>query len=77
MDFKKELDFLGDILEIDIDKFSLETHLDELENWDSVNILSFMALSDEKYGVTVTAEDLEKTIYVKDILTLLKKSDAI
>ena len=76
MAFKEELLFLEDILEVDSGSVSLEAPMDGLENWDSINILSFMALSDEKYNVSITADDLEKVKTVKDLLLLLKAGDS-
>ncbi len=47
---------LAEILEIDKSEISLETRLEDLAIWDSINVLSYMALVDEKSGKEVDPE---------------------
>ena len=72
MTFEKELTFLADILEVKKDSILLNTPLNCLENWDSINALSFMAQADEDYGIAVSAKDLEQLATVEELLSLLR-----
>jgi acyl carrier protein len=42
-----------------------------LENWDSLMILSLMALVDEKFGLTLEADDVNRCVIVDDFVGLL------
>ena len=50
------LDILASILEADL--VCPEDRLVDLPNWDSLSALSILAMTNVKYGVTLTAEDL-------------------
>lgn len=72
MTYENELRFLEDILEVEEGSVHLDAPIEKLENWDSINILAFMAQADDRYEVSVTAADLVKVKTVKELLNLLK-----
>jgi acyl carrier protein len=45
--------------------------LADIEGWDSMAALLFMALADEKLGVTVVGNDIAKSKTISDLLALL------
>jgi len=45
--------------------------LTELEGWDSLAVVSFIAVVDEHFGVTLSAEKLQKCRSVDDLVSLL------
>ena len=45
--------------------------LTEVDGWDSMAALLFIALADEKVGVTVTGDQIAKSRTVGDLLSLL------
>jgi acyl carrier protein len=50
------------------DELTPSTQLSNLDNWDSVAYLSTMVLIDEKFGVTISPDDLTSTQTIQDIL---------
>ena len=63
---------LSEIFEIDLDKVQPELSLDEVD-WDSVAIISTIALVDEVYGVFLDGDILSNCNSVKDIMDLIEK----
>lgn len=63
---------LSEIFEIDLDKVQPELSLDEVD-WDSVAIISTIALVDEVYGVFLDGDILSNCNSVRDIMDLIEK----
>ena len=70
----KSEQFLTDLenaLEVQSGSIKLTDSINELGCWDSMAVLSFMALADEKLQVSVSAGDIPNCKTVKDLLGLL------
>ena len=61
---------LDEMLELDPGSLTGAEALEDLENWDSLAVISFIALVDEKLGLVVEGEKLVKAKTVADLLTL-------
>ena len=61
---------LADALEVETDLLVETTELDSL-NWDSLAIISTIAIADSTYGVMLTGEDLFNAKTFGDIIKLL------
>lgn len=61
---------LKDILEVD--SIVLDDNLDDFEAWDSLSVLSIIALLDSDYGVRITANQLEEFETVKEIVDYIE-----
>lgn len=66
---------LADILETD--EVKLENVLKDFEEWDSLSVLSIIAMIDSDYGVTVFAKDIMKLKTVKDLLSYIQKKSSL
>ncbi len=57
----------------EVDQGTLEGNetLEDLECWDSMSALIYMALADEKLGITVSGEQIINCKTVNDLLDLL------
>jgi acyl carrier protein len=71
MDLKEFCQKLESMLEMDAGSLQPQTRLDSLEAWDSVSVISFIAMADQDYDVSVppkaiaeceTVEDLAKAV---------------
>ncbi len=49
-----------------------ETNFRELEEWDSLNALSIIAMIDDEYGVDITGDDIRNSNSISDLITLIK-----
>lgn len=61
---------LDEMLELDPGTLTGAEALEDLENWDSLAVISFIALVDEKLGLVVEGEKLVKAKTVADLLTV-------
>jgi len=76
MQMKKEdkIKLIAETLEIDLEQTSLseETPLVSLKEWDSIGIISVMAMMDREFGKEITAEQIAKLDTIGDILGLME-----
>jgi len=67
-DFLRELE---NVLELDVNSINEDQILDDLDNWDSLSVMTFIAMVDEKTGVTLSASKLADAKTVTDLIVLL------
>ncbi len=67
-EFYRELELL---MEVDPDTIQGNETLDEIEGWDSLAVISFIAMADEKLQQSVSAAKLSECKTVPDLLNLL------
>lgn len=70
MDRKDFLLALDEMLELDEGTLTGDEELDSLDGWDSLAVISFIALVDEKLGIVVEGEKLAKAKTVADLLAV-------
>ena len=62
---------LADILDIDVEQLSKDTYLSDIEEWDSLSVISFAAMADIKYGKKLTAPEIKKVQTVQELFVLV------
>ena len=67
-EFLRELE---DVLEADVESINGDETLADLGSWDSLAVVSFIAMVDEKCGVTLAASKLADAKSVGDLIALL------
>lgn len=67
-EFLAELDAM---LELDVGTLTGAEALDDIDSWDSLAVISFIALVDEKFNTVVAGEDLAKAKTIDDLLALV------
>jgi len=71
------LKMLADAFEAPPGSIGPDTQRDEIAGWDSMGALALMAELDERFGITLTADESKKLRSVADVLALLKRNDAL
>ncbi len=66
---------LADVFETD--EVKLEDVLKDFEDWDSLSVLSIIAMFDSDYGVTIFAKDIMELKTVKDLLSYIQKESSL
>lgn len=64
-------DFKDNILDTDAD-VQMSTNLNDVEEWDSLGIVGFIADANTKYGKKVTAQEVKAAKTPADLYQLLK-----
>jgi len=72
MEITKEfLNELDDIFEVELETIKPSTNFKELDEWDSVTLLSLVAVFEEEYGVILSNDIIDKS---ETILELVENS---
>ena len=69
---KTLIEIICKALKIRKNKINDKTNLQELEEWDSLGVLSVMSALDKKYKNSINILSFDKVITVSDIKKLLK-----
>jgi acyl carrier protein len=72
MKYQKFIELIKDALEIK-DETSLKTNLNDLPEYDSLALLSLIALIDESFGVSLSAEQFESVTTIESLTELIGK----
>ena len=62
---------LEEIVEADPDTLTGEELIEDLENWDSLAVVNFIALVDENFGITLSPEKIMNSKTVNELVSLL------
>lgn len=71
MNKKEFLTELEDILEVDEGTLSFDQQVSELEDWDSLAVISFIAMADENFDVILDGEQLLGVRTIDDLYALV------
>ncbi len=70
---EEKIALLEELMEVDEGTLMPETLLSNIEEWDSVSFLSFMAMMDEKFGKVVTGSEIKTKKTIADLMALMEK----
>ncbi len=73
MNNEKKMELLADILDIEAEELTPETRLVDMEEWDSIAALSFIAMMDEEFGKEFKGADVKKIVTVQDALNVMEE----
>ena len=74
MDFEPFLKELASLFSVPPEELTEDFRLDPNTNWDSLTIISMMALMDDHFEVEVSGEQLRRCVSVGDVLRLIELS---
>jgi len=65
---------LEDLFELSKNTIKPEDKFREYRVWDSLALLSLMAMLDDEYNITITRDDFQKIDTIQDLYNYLKKN---
>lgn len=71
MNSNDKIALIEDCMDFEGGSLKLEDKLADYEEWDSLSVLSVIALVNEKYNKTLTGEELKRAKTVSDIVKLI------
>lgn len=71
MSEKEFLEKMVDILDAE-EEFTLETKLEDIEEWDSLSAVGYIAMANTSCQKNINPDDIKKAEYIKDLYNLLK-----
>lgn len=76
MDLKDKLSLIAQALDAEPEALTPETKLEELEEWDSLAVVSVIAMLDKHFSVRLKPNDIKSLVTVEDILAHMKEKEA-
>ncbi|HOM97494.1 MAG TPA: acyl carrier protein [Acetomicrobium sp.] len=76
MDLKDKLSLIAQALDVEPEALKPETKLEELEEWDSLAVVSVIAMLDKHFSVRLKPNDIKSLTTVEDILAHMKEKEA-
>ena len=73
MTSEQKIKLLEEILDLEEDSLNAETVLKDLEEWDSVAFLSFIAMMDDEFGKNIKGSVVREQKTVADLMALMEK----
>ena len=64
------IEMLHEVMEVDAGEFNSESTLSEIEEWDSVSLITFMAAADDNFEKTPSPDDIADAVTVGDLMGL-------
>lgn len=71
MTLEEKLTLIAETLDADPANIKPETELSSLDEWDSMGVISTIAMLDKKFGKVLSAEQIEELKSVQDIMNLM------
>lgn len=70
----EKLRSIDEVLELPLGSLSGDERLSELPGWDSVAVISFLAMADERFQATIQIDRIRDCKIVADLIALLSIS---
>ena len=70
---EEKIALIAEILDCEEEAITPETVLSDLEEWDSVAILSFIAMMDERFDKSMKGSEIRQFVTVKDALKVMER----
>ena len=70
-DIQTKIHQIEEIMDLEESILSVDTRLDELEEWDSLAVISLLALLDRSKGKAVDMQKIKRAVTVGDLIDLL------
>lgn len=71
MSEREKIEVIEDLLEVEPESLKIDSVLSELDEWDSLAIISLLAYFDTEYGIKLSSHDIKRFVYVKDIVDMM------
>lgn len=68
MEREEKIEVIADILEMDVEEIEEDLLLEDIETWDSVAVLSVIAVINEKFERFPLAEEIREFKTIKDLI---------
>lgn len=72
MSEKEKLSKIEEIMDVEEGTLVPENRLDSYDEWDSITMLSIVALMSDEFNKTITGEEIKKLQTVQDLLDIMK-----
>lgn len=71
---KKFLDFVAEILDVNVDEISMESRYGECMNWDSLKHIQLIVEIGDEFGINIPIDDSPKIKTLRDFYAYIEKA---
>lgn len=68
----EKMEIIADILELELNEITVDSVLNDIETWDSVAILSFIAVMNEEFDKYPMANEIKSYQTVGDLMKVME-----
>lgn len=72
MSKQEKLEKLAEIMDLEVEEIKEDALLADIDEWDSVAALSFIAMMDEEFGKAVRGAEIRQYVTVQDVLNAME-----
>lgn len=76
MNLEEKLSLIAEALDIEPGTLKPETRLEDLQEWDSLGMVSLIAMLDKHFSVRLQPDEIRALVTVEDILSRMKEGSA-
>lgn len=71
MTMEKKLELLAEVLDVDVEELDPGKEFSEFSEWDSVAVLSFIAVMDEEFGKEIKGAEIKEFVTIQEALDVM------
>ena len=72
MTTEKKMELLADILDLEATDLKPEMALSEISEWDSIAVLSFIAMMDEEFNKSIKGAEIKNFKTLQDVMDVME-----
>jgi acyl carrier protein len=72
---EKIFELISNTFGVNVDKVNIETSIETLEEWDSVNHMNLVMALEEEFGITLTDEQMIEITSVKTLKKIVEEQN--
>lgn len=69
---EKKIELLAEIMDVEPEKLTPETELESLEEWDSIALISFIAMMDDEFEKIVKGSEIKEKKTVAELMAMME-----
>lgn len=70
---QEKLNLLEEIMDLEEGTLKEDMLLSDIDEWDSISLLSFMAMMDDEFSKVVKGKDIKEKKYVSELLEMMER----
>ncbi len=70
---EEKMQIIADVMDLETSEITPDTKLADLDSWDSVALLSFIAMMDEKFNKAIKGAEIRNFVTVQDAMNAMKE----
>ena len=69
----KKMELIAEVLEVEVDGLTPETKLGDLDEWDSIALISFIAMMDDEFDKIIKGSVVKEQKTVADLMAMMEE----